>query len=297
MRSLRRGIARATGLALLAGLASLFAVPVPSEAQEPRIIELRVWVQDMHTKEDREFIPPGSTLQLEVGDKVRLRIQAIPQGEYNRPRYPSARWTPAGSQQEVRFSEFDERVGTVVVEALRYAPNVRTGVRFQLLDQMNLVRGVNPNGNLLIEVSQGRGGGPPGNPGPPPPSYASQGEDVTRALYRGILMREAEPRSVTERGRDIDRGGFDAVLRHAQDIADSRESRIDLYSRGTTNEQRLLALYDNLMGQSGRQIETRYWDANLLRLSRGDVAGVVTWMIRSEAFRRRYGYLGPRPRY
>jgi hypothetical protein len=278
-------------------LAALWILPVePAEGQEPRIVELRVWVQDMHTKEDLDFLAPGSTLYMEPGDKVRLRIQAIPQGEYRRPRYPRARWTPAGSQQEVVFSEFDERVGTVVVEARRYNPNVRSGVRFQLLERMDLVRGVNPNGGLTIEVQQGHGGGYQGGGGYGNPGQnATQGENVVRALYRSILMREAEPQAVTNGARDIDYGGFEAAVRAAHNIANSRESRIEVYARGYTNEQRLLALYEELLGLDRGRINPRSWEENLRMMANGDIVGVVNYMVRTEEFRRRYGFhRGPR---
>jgi hypothetical protein len=278
-------------------LATALVWPTAARAQEPLIDELRIWVQDMHTKEDREFLAPGSTLYLEQGDKVRLRIQAIPRERNRKPRYPRARWTPAGSQQEIRFSEFDERVGTVVVEARSVNPNVRSGVRFQLLDRMNLARGVNSSGGMTIEVSGGRNGYNSGggySSGGGHHGYndhnASQSQTVVRSLYRGILMREAEPQAVAERSRKIDAGGYGTAVSEAQAIAASRESRIDVYARGVTNEQRLLTLYEELLGLDRQRINTRSWEDNLRGLANGDIVGVVTAMVRSEEFRRKYGY-------
>ncbi len=287
----------------LAVLATALVWPTAARAQEPLIDELRIWVQDMHTKEDREFLAPGSTLYLEQGDKVRLRIQAIPREQNRKPRYPRARWTPAGSQQEIRFSEFDERVGTVVVEARGMNPNVRSGVRFQLLDKMNLARGVNSSGGMNIEVSGGRsgynnGGGYNSGSGHNSGSgynghngqNASQSQTVVRSLYRSILMREAEPQAVAERSRKIDAGGYGTAVSEAQAIAGSRESRIDVYARGVTNEQRLLTLYEELLGLDRQRINARSWEDNLRGLANGDIVGVVTAMVRSDDFRRKYGY-------
>jgi hypothetical protein len=103
-------------------------------------------------------------------------------------------------------------------------------------------------------------------------------------------MRDAEPQALAERGRDINRGGYTAAVRQAGDIAASRESRVDIYNKGYSNEQRLAAMYEHLMGQQGRQIDPQYWGANLRRLSQGDINGVVTWMVRSNEFHRRFGY-------
>jgi len=73
----------------------------------------------------------------------------------------------------------------------------------------------------------------------------------------------------------------------AEQLAKSDESRIRVYEReGVCNEQRLLSLYKNLLGLSADQIDREQWDADLRRLSNGQIDAVVAGMVRSSRFQQ-----------
>ena len=133
-------------------------------------------------------------------------------------------------------------------------------------------------GRLVVDVSAG----------------SRSADEVLAALYRGILLRAPDQAAVARRD-DIARNGYTGVLRQAREIAESRESEIDVYQRGTCNQQRLLALYKELLGRESAQIDQGTWRGELEHLERGDVAEVVVDMVESRDFQDRFG-LRPRGR-
>ena len=80
---------------------------------------------------------------------------------------------------------------------------------------------------------------------------------------------------VPERRDDIRRNGYAGALKHAREIASSRESEIEVYKRAC-NQQRLLALYKELLGRDSAQIDQTLWRSQLEHLERGDVEEVVS---------------------
>jgi len=101
-------------------------------------------------------------------------------------------------------------------------------------------------------------------------------------------VRDPDP-SAASRREDIARNGYSALLRQAREIAESRESEIDLYQKGICNQQRLLALYEHLLGRKAPQIDQRLWRAQLQHLERGDIAEVVNELVTSREFQDRFG--------
>ena len=65
------------------------------------------------------------------------------------------------------------------------------------------------------------------------------------------------------------------------------ESRIGVYEReGVCNQQRLLAMYKNLLGLSADQIDREQWEEDLQRMNAGQIDAVVVGMVRSPRFQQ-----------
>jgi len=127
----------------------------------------------------------------------------------------------------------------------------------------------------------------------PPPSDRVQA--IVAALYHGILLRDPDPSAQTWIDT-IRREGFAGVLRAAHEVASSRESKIDLYGRAdVSNQQRLVALYRNLLGIEASSVDGGLWQSQLAQLNAGDIAGIVDWMVRRPEFFQAQGF--GRPRY
>jgi len=110
---------------------------------------------------------------------------------------------------------------------------------------------------------------------------------LTRVLYQGILMRDLDP-GASGTVDSIRNGGYNALLDAAVSIANSRESRFAIPSRGVSNEQRLEALYQSLLGLSPDQADRETWRQDLRTLNDGNIAQVVENIVRSDRFRSRY---------
>ena len=80
------------------------------------------------------------------------------------------------------------------------------------------------------------------------------------------------------------------MVRAAEGIARSEESRIRIYENGdVTNERRLISLYRNLLGLDSSDVDRADWSDDLRRLRDGRIGEVVSDMVRSERFRSRFG--------
>ncbi len=298
------------GLIVALGLALLLASSLVAAAQretrgerEPaqqtqelkfdgqRMSEIRIAVQDVNTREDVVILRDGDVLELNVGEKVRLRLIAIPASQNHSQRYPAGRFTgPERSNAEVVLSDPKPHLGSVVLEARRLGDG-DSFFRYQVTDNVNMDRRLF-KGTFGVRIR--RGGADPGGGGydSGEQGYASK---VVDALYRGILMRSPDA-GARPRVEDIANNGHAAAVNHARDIAKSRESTIDIYGRGVTHEERLLSLYEHLMGLSEREISEVAWRNDLQRLRNGQLEIVVINMCQSREFADRFGR-GPRPQY
>jgi hypothetical protein len=135
-------------------------------------------------------------------------------------------------------------------------------------------------GSITLRVSGGDRGG-----SAPAPSGSSWARDLTNTLYQAILLRDMDEggRGFADR---IARGDFQTVVQVADEIARSEESRIRLYKNGVSNQQRLVALYENLLDLSSDDIDEEQWSQDLRRLNDGRIAEVVGDMVRSRRFRQ-----------
>lgn len=258
-----------------------------------RMDEIQIAVQDVNTREDISFLHDGDVLEMNVGEQVRLRLVAIPANPDHARRYPAGRFTgPERRDAEVVLSDHKPHLGSVVLEARRLGDG-DSFFRYEVTDNVNMDRRLF-KGTFGVRIRRGGGGygGGDYHNGGDQSSYATK---VVDALYRGILMR-APDAAARERVDNIARNGHAAAVNHARDIANSRESSIDVYGRGVTHEERLLSLYEHLMGLSEREISEVAWRNDLQRLRNGQMEVVVINMCQSREFADRFGR-GPRPQY
>ncbi len=116
--------------------------------------------------------------------------------------------------------------------------------------------------------------------------YTSDGSarGLTNLLYRAILLRDMDPSGQPYVDR-IASGGYAELVKIADEIARSEESRFQVYRReGMTQEQRLTALYRNLLNMNSNQVDREQWSYDLRRLEEGKIADVVRDMVRSDRF-------------
>lgn len=266
----------------------------PAEGQDLRVSELRIGLQDMKTKADLGYVQPGETLELEVGDRVRLRMVAVVGGQWRAPRYPSAAFAVLAGSDKMNISQVDREQGSAVIEATRATGGRDALVSYEILDQLDIRPGL-VKGTITVRIGGTPAAAPAPTPAPPAPEVgSSRAAETVAALYQGILMREPDAGGAQPLISRIEREGYPAVLTAALGLANSRESQADLGSRGVTPEQRLEALYRNLLGQSLGQIDSAAWDADLQRLRQGRMDEVIRRLVGSPEFRaqHRFDYRG-----
>ena len=288
--------------ALAVLLCSLAALSAGAQPRRPNIGSVEVVVRDIDGRRDIATVRSGETINVPEGIRVRLIMTALPTGSSRGALYPATTFTDL-SRGGVRITRSNAENSTADLEIVASNYDRRDDRREDRREDRRDDRRADRRETIRYEITESwvpanlRTGSffvrvtPPGTaPGTSSGSGWSgeRARDLTRTLYQGILMREPDSgaRSTTEA---IQRGGYDALVRAATGIADSDESRIRVYEReGVCNEQRLLALYKNLLGVSGNQIERRQWDADLRRLNNSEIARVVEDLVRSDRFRSRY---------
>ena len=267
----------------LAAAAALAAVAAPAqtgsgrpgERRAQRIQDIRVAVWTPREHSESALLSDGQTLRLEQGQTVILRVVAPDKSNPANERvYLAARYSVDRGDDRVSLHDADIQKGWVELTALEGRRDRRDPVvvRWELAERVSLEEPELARGSIRVEVE------------PRPYRY---GEEAVAELYRGILLREPGPgeRTWVER---VSRGGFEELLKVAQAIAESRESEIDVYARGACNQQRLLALHRHLLGVEAAALDQNRWRAELDRMGRGDIAGVVLDIVRSAAYRERH---------
>jgi hypothetical protein len=279
MKTLSRIILPAAIMALLCPL-----MAPPAEAQSSsrgNIGAVEILVRDLNTRQELGTVEPGGTITLPEGAHVRINMTAIPTGSRRNVLYPATEFTDL-NRTGVRITRSSEENAAADLDILPMRnPERVQRIQFRITDPwvpVNLRTGsfnirVVPEGERIGSSSYWNG---------------DRARDLTRTLYRAILMREPD-RDASGTIRAIQRGGYEALVDAAVDLADSDESRIQVYEReNVCNQQRLLSLYKNLLGLSADQISRSQWDADLRRLERGDIGQVVESLLRSDQFRSRY---------
>ena len=267
----------------LAAAAALAAVAAPAqtgsgrpgERRAQRIQDIRVAVWTPREHSESALLSDGQTLRLEQGQTVILRVVAPAKSNPVPERvYLAARYGVERSDDRVSLQAVDIQKGWVELTARegRWDRRDPVVVRWELAENVLLAEPGLARGAIRVEIE---------------PGLSRYGEEAVAELYRGILLREpdAGARGWVER---VSRGGYEELLAAAQAIAESRESEIEVYARGACNQQRLLALYRQLLGVESAAVDQSRWRADLDRMGRGDIAGVVLDLVRSAAYRERH---------
>jgi hypothetical protein len=275
----------AVALLLAAGAGAGLAA---QEAHELRILVIS------ENREDLGYVNPGGVLTLQPGAHVRLRMQSIYGGNHS-PRYPSARFTDSKGYDAVYITGGDQQIGNAKIEVATRPRNRDEVLYYQILDQDKGIPARMMKGSFTIRVaSEGRPGGGSGPIVPPGGSNSSE-QELVRALYRGILLREPDDSGYRTALDKLRREGRSAVIEVARDIANSQESRYGVYDRtNVSHQQRLNAMYENLLGLSPDRVDRDQYNGDFERIARGDIGRVVEGMVRSERFRERFDLAGIR---
>lgn len=267
--------------AIVALLCPLMARPAEAQSSDRGNIDsVEIVVTDLATRRELGRVEPGGTITLPERAHVRINMTAIPNGSSRRLLYPATEFTDV-TRTGVRITRSNEENAAADLDILpmRNPSRIQT-IRYRITDTW--VPANLRTGSFSIRVV------PEGTSGQAGYWSSDRARDLTRALYQGILMREPDT-DANGTIRSIQRGGYEALVDAAVNIADSDESRIRVYEReGVCNQQRLLAIYKNLLGLSASQISRSRWDADLRRLNNGDIAQVVEDIVRSDRFRSRY---------
>lgn len=256
---------------------------------KPNIGAVQIVVRDIQTKQDIGVVEPGGSISLPAGVRVRLIMSALPTGSARGPLYPATTFSdsnPGRGGVRITRSNAENSTADLELAAGKNTARVET-VRYQITDTW--VPANLRTGSFTIRVEPGSTRGAISQPisGGSGAWTSDRARDLTRALYQGILMRDLD--SGAQGSIDaIRNGGYDALVNAAVSIANSNESRVTLPTRGVTAEQRLEALYRNLLGVSPDQVDRGQWDADLRNLNDGHIADVVQGIVSSERFRTRY---------
>jgi hypothetical protein len=281
-KKIQRPILTAVAALLLAswGAAELAAQP----ARELRILVIG------DNREDLGYVNPGQVLNLAPGARVRLRMQAVYGGNRSE-RYPSTRFTEGKGSDAVYISGGDQEIGNARLEVATRPRNREEVIRYQILDRdLNIPRDL-MSGSITVRVDGNAAN--PGTPGDPQPS--GQDAELVRALYRGILMRDPDASGASNALDKLRREGRSAVADIARSLAESEEGRRGVYDRtGVSQQQRLNAIYENLLGLAAGDVDREQYTEDLERMSRGNLVAVVDGIVRSERFRDRFGLGGLR---
>jgi hypothetical protein len=248
---------------------------------------VEVVVRDIATKEDIGTVQPGGTISIPAGSRVRLIMTAVPAGN-RQPLYPTTTYSDQsrGGVQITRANAENSAADLAVGTA---KGNRTQAFGFQI--QEDWVPANLRSGTINLRIVPGNdsvagndmGGG----------SYTSRAEQVTQMLYRGILMRDPDP-GAQGTIDSIANGGYDAAVRAAVGIANSSESRNRIPGQGVSSEDRLAALYQNLLGMSPDRLDRSQYENDLRRITAGRIADVVSDMVQSERFRSRANLSGVR---
>ena len=299
---------RTTRTLFLALLLVLALVPFAAAQQgRPSIGQVMIVVKDIDTKAEIASVEPGGTVTLPSGSHVRLIMTALPAGRSHGPLYPATIFsdTSAGGVTITRSNAENSTADLVLnrskaasrTETIRYRiednwvpANLRTGSFRIHIAPASEVRG-NAAGNLGYSYPRGNSGNQgygSGNQGYGYSQGNSNADRLTRMLYQAILLRDPDP-GAAGTVESIANGGYNALVQAAVGMANSEESRYRIYDQGTTNEQRLSALYRNLLGVSTSQVDRAQYENDLRRLNQGRIAEVVNDIVSSQRFRDRIG--------
>ena len=276
---------RVWGLIALLVLVSPLAVSAQKSARaQGPYHDVEIQVKDLSSDQVIGTIQPGGTFTLTEGQRVRLIMTAIRPGQGKGDYYPETRFTEADPGRGwVRVTATNVGNANATLETAR--PNSldrsRTEtLRYQITENVGIPNNLRQGTvNIRVEPVAAASGSAP---------YVSSGgtaRGLANMLYRGILMRDFDPAGQPYVDR-IAKGGYAELIKIADEISRSEESRYQVYTRGerVTQEQRLAALYQNLLNMNSNQVDREQWSYDLRRLEEGKIADVVRDMVRSDRF-------------
>lgn len=273
---------RAWGLiALLVLLSPLAALAQKSARAQGPYHDVEIQVKDLDSDQVVATVEPGGTLTLTEGQRVRLIMTAIHPGRGQGPYYPETQFTETEPGRGwVRVTRTNVENANATLEAVRPSNTNRNRtetLRYQITENVGIPNNLR-QGSITVRVEPVSSAS-----GSAPFTYGGTASGLTNLLYRAILLRDMDPAGQSYIDR-IASGGYNELLRVADEIARSTESRVYVYERNNTNEQRLTALYQHLLNLTSNQVDRDQWSYDLRRLNEGRIADVVRDMIRSERF-------------
>jgi len=270
-------------LALLVLLSPLAAFAQKSARAQGPFHDVQIVVKDLSTGQEIGSVRPGGSVTLTEGQKVRLILTAIHPGQGKGDYYPETVFTETEPGRGwVRVTRTSQENSSATVEIVRPGNNNRNmteALNYRITENVGIPNDLR-QGSILIRVEplSAMGSAPPVTSG-----SSATAQDLANLLYRAILLRDMDPSGQPYVDR-IARYGYPELVKIADEMARSNESRVQIYERGATREQRLAALYQNLLGLSSRQVDQTQWNNDLDRLRDGRIAEIVADMVRSERF-------------
>jgi len=272
------------------GLAAVLTAAMVAPLSAQTVRNVRIAVVDPSSGQELAVINPGDEISMAPGQTVTLRLFE-PQAARKRDRAPLAVESFGFGDQvtPLKITGEQKAGGEATVRLDPSAtPGQKLHVGFKLADRIKLADPGAQLGKVVVRVVpatvvQSQEYYVPGSR-----SYGTQIDALVDGLYRGILMREPDATGSAGWRQSIAVGGFQAARNTAMQIAQSQESVA--VSQKASPEQRLDALYQNLLGMAPENIDPTQWSAELSDIQRGNIAGVVDHMLNSPAFRYRYGF-------
>lgn len=279
MRTLQRALGLVALLVLAGPLAASASVQGPYN-------EIYIVVKDLSTNKEIGTIRPGGTFTLPEGARVRLILTAVAPGRGRGPAYPETQfYENEPGRGWVRMTRTNVENANATLEIVRPENRNRSRTEtltYKILEDIGVPAGLR-QGFVNIRVEPSREAEVP--PSAPVSSYP-RARELTNTLYQAILQRDLDENGALGYIDRIRRGGYPELVRVAEDIAQSEESRVRIYEKeGVTNQQRLAVLYRDLLGLGRDEVAGDQWFNDIRRLNNGQIGEVVADMVRSERFR------------
>jgi hypothetical protein len=272
MRMQRAHAAPTTALWMAIALLAV-AVPAAANHDAQAVGSLNVAVYD-HNGNEVTVITPHDPVMLPPDEPIQLRMfEQLANGE--------RRWIPTEfrvrrGSEALNHTRNRQSRGEVTVELY---PDARVNgplyLDYTILSNVRLANETMRRGSLQVQVAD--------------TLASAEADRLIGALYRGVLLREPDQQGMVAAREAIRTGGWNGLVRFAQNTANSRESEMDVYEKGACNQQRLIAMYRELQGRELRRVDQRTFRAHLEQLERGDIDGVVVALMETPEFQDRFG--------